>query len=386
MKKKSSPKPGAGSDFESLIVSIVQIHQQAQEFAAKAVNVGLTLRNWFIGHRIVEFEQNGADRAAYGERLLPALAKRLAAAGLKRVDTRELRRFRLLYTIYPQIRETVTPELLARASASALETLLNSPSQAKRETVTPESPMVETASQQLIKRLSFSHLSELLELPDDTQRRFYEIECIRGNWSVRELRRQIDSLYYQRSGLSKDKSKLSTKAHAKAETLQPAQIIRDPYIFEFLGLRSREVMGETDLEDALLDRLQDFLLEMGHGFCFEARQKRLLIGDEHFFVDLVFYHRVLKCHILVELKTTAFSHEHLGQLNTYVAYYKKHEMTPGDQPPIGILLCTRKNEALVEFALGDLSNQLFVSHYAVEMPKKQEMEAFLKQLGKELAS
>jgi predicted nuclease of restriction endonuclease-like (RecB) superfamily len=386
MKKKSSPKPGAGSDFESLIVSIVQIHQQAQEFAAKAVNVGLTLRNWFIGHRIVEFEQNGADRAAYGERLLPALSKRLAAAGLKRVDTRELRRFRLLYTIYPQIRETVTPELLARASASALQTLLNSPSQAKRESVTPESPMVETASPPLIQRLSFSHLSELLELPDGTQRRFYEIECIRGNWSVRELRRQIDSLYYQRSGLSKDKSKLSTKAHAKAETLQPAQIIRDPYIFEFLGLRSREVMGETDLEDALLDRLQDFLLEMGHGFCFEARQKRLLIGDEHFFVDLVFYHRVLKCHVLVQLKTTAFSHEHLGQLNTYVAYYKKHEMTPGDQPPIGILLCTRKNEALVEFALGDLSNQLFVSHYAVEMPKKQEMEAFLKQLGKELAS
>ncbi len=386
MKKKSSPKPGAGSDFESLIVSIVQIHQQAQEFAAKAVNVGLTLRNWFIGHRIVEFEQNGADRAAYGERLLPALAKRLAAAGLKRVDTRELRRFRLLYTIYPQIRETVTPELLARASASALQTLLNSPSQAKRESVTPESPMVKTASPQLIQSLSFSHLSELLELPDDTQRRFYEIECIRGNWSVRELRRQIDSLYYQRSGLSKDKSKLSTKAHAKAETLQPAQIIRDPYIFEFLGLRSREVMGETDLEDALLDRLQDFLLEMGHGFCFEARQKRLLIGDEHFFVDLVFYHRVLKCHILVELKTTAFSHEHLGQLNTYVAYYKKHEMTPGDQPPIGILLCTRKNEALVEFALGDLPNKLFVSRYALEMPKKQEMEAFLKQLGKELAS
>lgn len=384
MKKKSSPKPGAGSDFESLVVSIVQIHQQAQEFAAKAVNVGLTLRNWFIGHRIVEFEQNGADRAAYGERLLPALAKRLAAAGLKRVDPRELRRFRLLYTIYPQIRETASPELLARASASALETLLNSPSQAKRESVTPESPVVETASPQLIQRLSFSHLSELLELPDDIQRRFYEIECIRGNWSVRDLRRQIDRLYYQRSGLSKDKSKLSTKAHAKAETLQPAQIIRDPYIFEFLGLRSREVMGETDLEDALLDRLQDFLLEMGHGFCFEARQKRLLIGDEHFFVDLVFYHRVLKCHVLVELKTTAFSHEHLGQLNTYVAYYKKHEMTLGDQPPIGILLCTRKNEALVEFALGDLSNQLFVSRYAVEMPRKQEMEAFLKQLGKEI--
>ena len=143
-------------------------------------------------------------------------------------------------------------------------------------------------------------------------------------------------------------------------------------------------MGESDLEDALLDRLQEFLLEMGHGFCFEARQKRMLIGGEHFFVDLVFYHRVLKCHVLVELKTQAFNHENLGQLNTYVAYYKKHEMTGGDQPPIGILLCTRKNEALVEFALGDISNQLFVSRYAVEMPDKAAMEAFLKQIGKEI--
>jgi len=205
-----------------------------------------------------------------------------------------------------------------------------------------------------------------------------------GNWSVRELRRQVASLYYERSGLSKDKSKLSAMAHAKAEPLQPGQIIRDPYIFEFLGLRSQDTMGESDLEDALLDRLQDFLLEMGHGFCFEARQKRILIGDEHFFVDLVFYHRVLKCHILVELKTQAFSHENLGQLNTYVAYYKKHEMTAGDQPPIGILLCTRKNEALVEFALGDISNQLFVSRYAMEMPAKAAMEAFLTQLGKEI--
>lgn len=278
--------------------------------------------------------------------------------------------------------------MLARAEVSAFQTLMCSVPQEKRETLSPESPSVESATSrstpELILRLSFSHLVELMDLPDETQRRFYEIECIRGNWSVRELRRQIASLYYQRSGLSKDKTKLSALAQAKAEILQPAQIILDPYIFEFLGLRSRDVMGESDLEDALLDRLQDFLLEMGHGFCFEARQKRLLIGDEHFFVDLVFYHRVLKCHVLVELKTAAFSHEHLGQLNAYVAYYKKHEMTPGDQPPVGILLCTRKNEALVEFALGDLSNKLFVSRYAVEMPKKPEMERFLKQLGKEI--
>jgi predicted nuclease of restriction endonuclease-like (RecB) superfamily len=201
---------------------------------------------------------------------------------------------------------------------------------------------------ELLHRLSFTHLAELIQLPDDTQRRFYEIECIRGNWSVRELRRQIASLYYQRSGLSKDKAKLSTLAHAAAETLKPAHIIRDPYVFEFLGLRSRDVMAESDLEDAF------------------------------------FYHRVLKCHILVELMTDAFQHEHLGQLNTYVAYYKKHQMTSGDQPPIGILLCTRKNEALVEYALGDLSNKVFVSRYAVDLPKKEEMVRFIAQLSQEV--
>jgi predicted nuclease of restriction endonuclease-like (RecB) superfamily len=372
--KKKSTQPAAAGDFDSLVSTIVHIHQQTQDFATKAVNVALTLRNWLIGYRIVEFEQQGKDRAAYGERLLPALAERLSVAGLKRVDARELRRFRFLYEVYPQIRESVTPELLASLGAGGLQPPLNALPMPKRETLSPE----------LIRRLSFSHLAELIDLPDDTQRRFYEIECIRGNWSVRELRRQIASLYYQRSGLSKDKAKLSDMAHAAAEALQPAHIIRDPYIFEFLGLRSRDVMAESDLEDALLDRLQDFLLELGHGFCFEARQKRILIGDEHFFIDLVFYHRVLKCHILVELKTDAFRHEHLGQLNTYVAYYKKHQMTPGDQPPIGILLCTRKNDALVEFALGDLSNKVFVSRYAVELPKKEEMERFIAQLSKEV--
>ncbi len=382
--KKNPIAPAANGDFESLVTNVVQIHHQAQDFAAKAVNIGLTLRNWLIGWQIEEYQRNGADRASYGDKLMDTLAKRLIQQGWKRCDRRELYRFRQLYLHYPRIVESLTPQSHLRPELQPLLSHLPPVSEAIRESLTPESQIVETASPQLIHLLSFSHLAELLELLDDTQRRFYEIECIRGNWSVRELRRQIDSLYYQRSGLSKNKAKLSATAHAKAETLQPAQIIRDPYIFEFLGLRSRDAMAESDLEDALLDRLQDFLIEMGHGFCFEARQKRILIGHEHFFVDLVFYHRVLKCHVLVELKTAAFTHEHLGQLNTYVAYYKKHEMTAGDQPPIGILLCTRKNEALVEFALGDLSNQLFVSRYAVEMPDKAAIETFLKQLGKEL--
>jgi predicted nuclease of restriction endonuclease-like (RecB) superfamily len=388
MKKENPlrrPKSAQRVDFESLVADILQIHYEAQSFATRAVNIGLTLRNWLIGRQIVEYEQDGADRATYGEGLIDALAKRLGSTGLKRTSGRELRRFRQFYLVYPKIWESVTPKLIADSEFKPLLRILSSHS--IRESVTPKSKIVEAVTPQsppILFRLSFTHIAEILALPDETQRRFYEIECIRGNWSVRELRRQIASLYYERSGLSKDKAKLSALAHDKAETLQPAQVIRDPYVFEFLGLRSRDVMGESDLEDALLDRLQEFLLEMGHGFCFEARQKRILIGDEHFFVDLVFYHRVLKCHVLVELKTAAFAHEYIGQLNTYVAYYKKHEMTPGDQPPIGILLCTRKNEALVEFALGDMSNKLFVSRYAVEMPKKPEMERFLKQLGKDL--
>jgi predicted nuclease of restriction endonuclease-like (RecB) superfamily len=374
--KRQQDVPATAGDFNSLVSSIVHIHQQTQEFAAKAVNVALTLRNWLIGCRIVEFEQEGNDRAAYGENLMAKLSQRLATHGLPQVTPRDLRRFRQLYQTYPQIWQSVTAKLRSDIGFIGMPSSI-------RESVTAKSQMGEKVPPQLIHRLSFTHLAELIQLPDDTQRRFYEIECIRGNWSVRELRRQIASLYYQRSGLSKDKAKLSTLAHAAAETLKPAHIIRDPYVFEFLGLRSRDVMAESDLEDALLDRLQDFLLELGHGFCFEARQKRVLIGDEHFFIDLVFYHRVLKCHILVELKTDAFQHEHLGQLNAYVAYYKKHQMTAGDQPPIGILLCTRKNDALVEFALGDLSNKVFVSRYAVELPKKEEMERFIAQLTQE---
>ncbi len=389
--KKKPAKPALSGDFESLVTAIVQIHQEARTFATTAVNLGLTLRNWLIGRQIEVYERHGADRVTYGDKLMDSLAKRLVQQGWERCERRELYRFRQFYLTYPKIVETVTPQSLLVPELGSLLAHLPSSSAGIRESVAPESQIVETASPQLlpphpelIYRLSFSHLAELIQLPDPTQRRFYEIECIRGNWSVRELRRQIASLYYERSGLSKNKTKLSATAHAKAETFQPAQIIRDPYIFEFLGLHSRDTMGESDLEDALLERLQEFLLEMGHGFCFEARQKRILIGGEHFFVDLVFYHRVLKCHILVELKTQAFSHENLGQLNTYVAYYKKHEMTAGDQPPVGILLCTRKNQALVEFALGDLPNSLFVSNYAVEMPDKTAMENFLKQLEKEI--
>lgn len=356
-------------NFDHLVDAIAQAHGALADQAAKAVNTSLTLRNWLMGYYIREYEQSGADRSAYGERLLETLAQRLQQAGLQRIEARELRRYRQFYLAYPHIRETLSAKL---------------PSLQIRETASPESTIPTVPALQLLERLSFSHFAELLQLDDLLQRAFYEVETLRGNWSVRELKRQIATQYYQRTGLSTDKAAIAALAHGNAEQAQSRQIIRDPYVFEFLGLKSHEVVTEGQLEDALLDKLQAFLLELGHGFCFEARQKRLLIGGEHFFVDLVFYHRVLKCHVLIELKNDAFKHENLGQLNSYVSYYKQHHMTEGDQPPIGILLCTRKNTELVQYALADMSNQLFVSRYQVELPGEAEIAAFLHKAVEEL--
>lgn len=359
---------GEQLNFAGLVEAIRQVHEHCASQAGKAINVSLTLRNWVIGYYILEYEQRGADRADYGERLLESLADRLQDAGMSRAEPRELRRYRQFYLVYSRIWESLTPELRRLSSDIGL------PVPEIRDSATPEFVL---AGSTLITSLSFTHLSELIAIDDPLKRAFYEIECIRGNWSVRELKRQIGSLYFERSGLSKDKEKLAARVKAGAEIFEPRLAVRDPYVFEFLGLRSKEVMGESDLEDALLDRLQEFLLELGHGFCFEARQKRILIGDAHGFVDLVFYHRILKCHVLVELKVAEFNHEHMGQLNTYVSWYKRNIMIVGDNPPVGILLCTRKDHALVEYALADMDNQLFVSKYQLELPSREEIQRFV---------
>lgn len=362
-------------DFGSLVATIRKVHEHCAAQAGKAVNISLTLRNWAIGCYIREYEQNGTDRAEYGENLLERLADQLRQEGMSRVEARELRRYRQFYLVYSRIRRSLTPELKKFLPGSAL------PVPEIRESATPELAVAGTI---LVTSLSFTHFNELMAIDDPLKRAFYEVECIRGNWSVRELKRQIGSLYFERSGLSKDKIKLAALVKASAEVSDPRLAIRDPYVFEFLRLRSREVMGESDIEDALVDKLQDFLLELGHGFCFEARQKRILIGETYGFVDLVFYHRILKCHVLVELKVADFSHEHMGQLNTYVSWYKRNMMTAGDNPPVGILLCTRKDHALVEYALADMDNRLFVSKYQLEMPSREQIQQFLDAQLKEL--
>jgi predicted nuclease of restriction endonuclease-like (RecB) superfamily len=353
--------------FAELTGAIQRVHTELTAQATRAVNVSLTLRNWLIGCQIVEYEQGGMDRAQYGDSLLDRLADELGKRAIPRTYARELRRYRLFYKTYPQIREALSPEFSTRFRLPANLGVTDSQIE----------PSVSCRPNELIEKLSFSHFAELIAIDDNTKRAFYEIESLRGNWSVRELKRQIGSLYYERSGLSRNKKKLSAMANQAAEQAVPQLAIRDPYIFEFLGLRPKEVMGESHLEDQLIDKLEEFLLEMGHGFCFEARQKRILIGDEYFFIDLVFYHRLLKCHVLVELKLEKFSQENIGQLNTYVSWYRTNMMTEGDNPPIGILLCTDKNHALAEYALAGMDNQLFVSKYLLELPRKEEMQRFI---------
>jgi predicted nuclease of restriction endonuclease-like (RecB) superfamily len=352
-------------NFTSLVEAIQQIHKELAHQASHAVNVSLTLRNWMFGGYIHKYELVGSDRAKYGDRLIEKLSKSLSH--IPRTQKRELNRYRQFYKIYPQIGETLSPPLKASLNLKELSLFK------KGETPSPQSKYPDD----LIFKLSFSHLDLLAAIEDNTKRTFYEVESIRGNWSVRELKRQINSLYYERSGLSLNKQKLSELASQTAEQASPALTIRDPYVFEFLGLKAREVMSESLLEDELLDKIQEFLLELGHGFCFEARQKRILIGKTLNFIDLVFYHRILKCHVLVELKLAEFSHENIGQLNTYVSWYKKNIMTKNDNPPVGILLCTDKDNALVEYALAGMDDNIFVSKYMLELPKKEEMRKFI---------
>jgi len=381
-----SPQKKKDLTFAELVLSIRQANDLFLAQASKAVNISLTLRNWAIGYYIERYERLGVDRAKYGERLMDDLSETLRKLGLSRCDRRELYRYRQFYLTYPQIVEAAAPQLTAVLQNKQQWQLLAVKTKQKIAGSIVESltPQLTNSGQTLLSRLSFTHFAELLEIQDSLKRVFYEVECIRGNWSVRELKRQIATLYYERTGLSRNKKKLASLVEQTSEKQEARLPIRDPYIFEFLGLKSKEVMGESDIEDALLDKLQEFLLELGYGFCFEARQKRIPIGSKQCFVDMVLYHRILKCHVLIELKVDEFNHEHLGQLNTYVNWYKKNVMTERDNPPVGILLCTQKDHALVEYALAGMNNKLFVSKYQLELPKKEEMEKFIEEQMKEV--
>ena len=368
-------------NFELLVSTIEQTHQHFQQQASKAINVSLTLRNWLTGYYIVEFEQKGEDRAKYGDKLLARLAEKCVT--IKGFDERTFRNFRLFYLLYPQIRPLLANEMhtnpIRRSLTAELKNDTINETLSIWGSLTSEFQLTEfqLKGELIIQSLSYTHFEQLIRINDPLKRAYYEIECIKGSWSVRELKRQINSLYFERSGMSAKPELLREITNAKAETLMPTDIIKSVYAFEFLGLKTKDAVEESDLEAALIDHLQNFMMEMGDGFCLEARQKKILIGDEYFFIDLVFYHRILKCHVLVELKVEDFNHYNIGQLNSYVNYYKARVMRTDDNPTVGILLVTNKNNALVEFATAGMDNHLFVSKYLLELPKKEQLEAFI---------
>lgn len=354
--------------FDHLSHLVTQLHNSAYTASIKAVNRFATVRNYVIGFYIVEYEQHGSDRAKYGDKLLKRLTEKVNRRGINETLLKVSRAF---YLNYPHIKSylegksaTVSHQLASKSSTTSDKSSENSAT-ASHQFITP--------AEQIISQLSFSHIREIMTVDEPFARFFYETECIRCCWSVKELRRQISSNLYFRAGISRNPELLLANTRVNST---PALSIKDPFSFEFLDLRP-EAFTETDLENALITHLQDFLLEMGKGFCFEARQRRMLIDDEYYFADLVFYNRILHCNVIVELKDDEFRHADLSQLNAYVSYFREYEMNKGDNPPVGILLCTRKGEKMVEYALAGMDNNLFVSTYMLSLPNKQMLQDFL---------
>ncbi len=365
-------------NFNKLISTIEQVHGQLQASAASAVNQALTMRNWLIGYYIVEFEQNGEDRAVYGEKLIERLSEKLSH--IKGVDKRSLFKFRQFYLFYPHIetaiRGSLTPILNAEEKVGTLPPLLSN-----NQIVGTVSPLfgnnLIVPPNKLISKLSYSHIELLLNIDNQLKRTFYELECIKGTWSVRELKRQINSLYFERSGLSAKPEKLSALINQNTVPQAPTDIIKNIYSFEFLDINIKPIVEESDLETALLDQLQEFILELGYGFCFEARQKRILIGDEYYYIDLVFYHRILKCHVLIDLKIGKFEHGDIGQLNTYLNFFKDEIAEKSDNAPVGILLVAEKNSALVKYATAGMDDNLFVQQYLIKLPSTEQLKNYI---------
>lgn len=321
--------------YSRLLDNIGLAIEQARQNAVKAINTELVKVNWEIGRHIVEYEQHGRERAEYGSELLAKLSNDLRqrhGKGFGRRNILDMRRFYLAYQ--------------------------------KWQTVSA--------------KLSWSHYIALISISDDTARKFYEKHTLNENLSVRELERQINSSLFERLALSKDKKgvlQLSKKGHIIS---QAPEAVKDPYVLDFLKIPQSHKMTEKDLEQKIIDNLQFFLLELGKGFAFVARQYRVSLRNKHYSIDLVFYHRILKCFVLIDLKIRNVAHTDIGQMNLYLNYFRTEENVMGDNEPIGIILSAEKDEVLVEFATGGISNKIFVSKYQLYLPDKKELQKKVK--------
>ncbi|MCK4795703.1 MAG: DUF1016 family protein [Desulfobacteraceae bacterium] len=357
-------------EYVGLLEELTQLLEEARHAAARSINAVLTATYWEIGRRIVEFEQEGERQAEYGTQLLKRLGKDLTARFGRGFSWRNLYLMRNFYLAYPEILQTPSAKSAIQKTSHPVSGLFSVLTAEVKGNMT----ILQTLSG--IFHLSWSHYVRLISLEEPYKRDFYEEEARRGGWSVRQLDRQINSMLYERVALSRNKGELLQAAEQSTLLVTPEEEIKDPYILEFLGLP--EPHSEKNLEEALIQHLADFLLELGYGFTFIARQKRLQIGGESYYLDLLFYHRGLRCLIAIDLKVGRFTHADAGQMNLYLNYLRENETRDDEAPPVGLILCTEKDEAVVHYALGGLSNKVFASRYRLKLPDpellKQEIE------------
>lgn len=356
-----------GAGYGDLVGGIAALLEDARRASARAVNALVTATYWEIGRRIVEYEQGGRARAEYGERLLKRLASDLTARFGRGFGWRNLFQMRAFYLAYP-------PAILQTASAESgrdLDTVEPTATR-KLQTVSAISLSVHPVNR---FPLPWSAYVRLLSVRSEEARRFYEAEALRGGWSVRQLDRQIQSQFYERTGLSRDKAAMLAKGSRRAasDAVPVEEEVKDPYILEFLDLKDE--YSESQLEEALVRRLEEFLLELGGDFCFVGRQRRLRIGDEWYRVDLVFFHRRLRCLVLVDLKLGRFTHADAGQMHVYLNYAAEHWTRSDENPPVGLILCAQKNAALARYALDNLPNKVLAAEYRTALPDEKLLAA-----------
>jgi predicted nuclease of restriction endonuclease-like (RecB) superfamily len=375
-------------NLENISVQIENIHSYFSDYANKQVNYAYTLRNWLIGMYLFEIEQKGQNRAEYGEKLYRNLALKLKGKKIKGMSFTSLHIFKKFFQTYPSIVQTLSEQFQDNENqqfeiVQSLIEQFNSDENVKIQSLIGQFSLEKKVKSiaienpnLFISKISFSHILEFIKIEEPLQRSFYEIQTIKNGWTVRQLQREINSLLYERIGLSSNKDLMFDKL--KNDNFNCfSEIIKSPYILEFLNIPEKAEYSENDLEQGIINHLQQFLIELGRGFCFEARQKRISFNNKHYRIDLVFYHRILKCHILIDLKIGEFDHSDAGQMNVYLNYFKENEMSENDNPPIGIILCSQKDTALVHYATGGLSQEVFVSKYKLQLPTEAELRALI---------
>jgi predicted nuclease of restriction endonuclease-like (RecB) superfamily len=365
-------------------------HRESQAQANRSVNLAMVIRNWLFGWYIVEYEQRGEDRATYGKQTLKRLSETLKASlgrGFSPDSLELMRRFYQAYIGGAWISETVSRNLDVEKSEtlSRILALTASNPQNPDFSCVFQLPVISEKGQTVSGQfpLSWSHYVNLLTIDDQDERSFYEIETSQNNWGVRELKRQIDSSLYQRLALSRDRDEVRRLATEGQVVAKAADLIKNPLVLEFLDLEEKASYSERDLETAIIDKLQSFLLELGKGFLFEARQRRFTFDDDHYYVDLVLYNRLLRCYVLLDLKIGKLDHGDLGQMQMYVNYFDRHVKLDDELPTVGIVLCAHNNQAMVELTLPKDAN-IFASKYQLYLPSKEELKRELEKIEAEI--